>query len=122
MMTFKQWEAEKSNFTGTLGYHKLHTLYLTDGAKAMAENLGCFWLFDNIELYDFYVAKYKFLAIKVVSRENKAVIDFQDGNDKSLMLIPIPYTDLPEGEYKLFVQEGEINGKIAPIAMLPEEY
>ena len=120
MITYEQWQKMKEGFCGTENYHKLNTLYLSDGAKAMAENLGCFWLFNNIELYDFYIGKYKFLSIKVVSRENKAVIDFQDGNEKSLMLIPVPYTDLPEGEYKIWAVEGDINGKKAFIAYLPE--
>lgn len=89
----------------------------TDGVKYFAENAGAYWLLQEINsLYIklLKINKTEFLDIKVFSKENKADIIIDDGNDNILIKKHIGFTDLPEGEWKFFLYDN--------VLMLPGEY
>lgn len=122
MITFKEWEQLKDTFYGTTKYYPLlNSLYLTDGTKTMADKLECYWIFDNIAIYDHFIEQYDIVVVKIIAKENKATIEFLDGNDKGLALIPVQYTDLPDGEYEVWACKTELKGKKAYVACLPRE-
>ena len=110
-------QTDLQKFTGTLAYHKL-TLFpvlATDGVLYLAKKGGAFWLVDDISaIYTKKKNKYPFMVIKAISQDNKATVKYTDGNYKKIFTQEYNYTDLPEGEYKLYLVDG--------VLMLPSEY
>jgi hypothetical protein len=112
-------------FTGTEQYHKFSPLFpllLTDGAKYVADNADCYWLFDVVGsiLYPRIVRGQAFLLVKI--NKNKtgkgAKVEIEDGNGKRLYVQRIPYTDFPLQSFEFFVQRADGTW----VAMLKSEY
>ena len=110
-------QTDLEQFTGTLAYHKLTLLPVlaTDGVRYLVEKAGAFWLVDDIAAV--YITKkneHPFIGVTVTSKDEKAVIKYTNGNYKTIHIQEYNYTDLPAGEYKLFITDG--------VLMLPSEY
>jgi hypothetical protein len=85
----------------------------TDGVKYFAENAGAYWLLQEINGLTVRLPGY-FFNIRVISKDNKADIIIDDGNDNILKKKHIGFTDLPAGEWQFFLTDN--------VLMLPNEY
>lgn len=113
-MTLKE---DLQQFIGTTAYHRLtyYPIYCTDGVAFFANKTESYWLVDEIGHHVTHPLKDQpFVYIVVKSKDNKADIRFEDGNKKHLLTKHIPFTDLPEGEWKFFYADR--------VLMLPSEY
>ena len=104
-------------FCGTEGYHRWSILFprvvLTDGAKWLAENAGCYWLADAIASWqpkcrkDELLRGIQFWTLRVdAEKKNAVLICERDAGDEFLRQ-EIPYTDFPLPEVKLWVEACE---------------
>jgi hypothetical protein len=115
-------------FIGTQNYHRtsLHRQFVaTDGALAMAEKAGAFWLHDLIMSYQNKLLKkgkmFQVWTMKV--KDGKAVVECREDTGKPVLVRQrISYTDFPEGDWKFYVVKGEAQGKMVMVLMLPSEY
>ena len=64
----------------------------------------------------------EFLVVKVDVKNDQAVIRAQDGNNNYLLKREIPYTDLAEGEWKFFVENGMVGENEVKVILLPSEH
>lgn len=96
----------------------------TDGVKELAET-GCYWLIDELAFN--LPAEFRkrgwgghMCIIKVSVADTKAKIlgEFQDG-DSTPWSKDIEYTDLPDGEWTLFVSPLDASKLVC---ILPSEY
>lgn len=108
-----------SHFTGTEGYfyHPLfkHINY-TDGVKFLSD-YGVAWLVTDTLAHLVHNKKVKgqpFVAITLTSKGGTAKLVLDDGNDKTLATQKYDFTDLPDGEIKMFFTDG--------ILLLASEY
>ena len=103
-------------FYGTENYFKnpLLKYKYTDGIKYFAEKAGAYWLLQEINSIYVNLRCPVFLNIEVVSKNHKADIIVDDGNDNVLKKKYITFTDLPEGEWQFFLTDN--------ILLLPSEY
>lgn len=117
--TSKELQANLDQFYGTELYYinPLMKFTYTEGVKYFAENAGAYWLLQEINFIYVdlqQIGKAEFLNIKVISKDNKADIIVDDGNDNILKKKHIAFTDLPEGEWKFFLTNN--------VLLLPSEY
>lgn len=118
-----------AGFTGTQGYHRtsLHRQFVaTDGALAMAEKAGAFWLHDLIMSYQQKLIKkgafFQVWTLKV-KKDKSAVAECREDTGKPVLVRQkVDYTDFPEGEWKFYVAKGDVGGKMVMVLMLPSEY
>jgi len=104
--------------TGTEHYYKHWTnrgVY-TDGVKAMAEEFKAYWLIDVVLSYqDGKIRKVPFQIWEIVSENSKAVVEMKEDTDEPILVQQkIPYTDFPEGTFKMYY--------INDVLLLPSEY
>lgn len=105
---------------GSDAYHKFSPIssfpIATDGAIALAETAGCFWLLDIIGSYQTdkkLDPSFQVWKLEVNLEESSAVV--RGYNDTELMITQdIPFTDFPLEEVKLYLMDG--------IILLPSEY
>ena len=126
MQTRKDTEIKKfdssqlTQFTGTEKYYRISRRHLlTEGTKYLAEQAACFWLMDAIasHLVEIGTAEW-FVLIRVQVTEGRAVMIYEDGNDREHARQEIPYTDFPLNSITLYAcWDGE-----HWIIMLPSEY
>lgn len=102
-------------FTGTSQFYKYYNLYLTDGAKYVADTFGAYWVFDMVVSYYNLYKGNDFLLVKVRVNQDtgEGLFTIEDGNEVELINQKIPYTDLKEnlifylgvadGEYKQYI-------------------
>lgn len=97
---------ELDQFCGTLTYHRYsRKLVLTDGAKYLAENAGCFWFVDIIQSVLPAIHATDFLSVKLEKLPNdSAIVTITDGNEDVLYKQDIEYTDFPLDSAQVFVQ------------------
>ena len=104
-------------FSGTEGYTRGYMgVLMTDGVVFLA-NQGASWLVSDVSVIVKMQPKVRnesFVSITAVSKDKKAVVTYTDGNDNKLFTQKYQYTDLEEGEYKLFYTDG--------VLMLANEY
>lgn len=114
-------KTQLAQFTGTEHYHRMYSnLYLTDGARFLAERAECFWLFD---LYWSHIMSIsprdkEFTVLKLCVEGQRASAVIEDGNGNALAGQEISYTDFPLPSITLYCcwfGEGWV-------AMLPSEY
>lgn len=108
---------ELEQFTGTEKYHKLtiFNLLATDGVAFFVDKAEAFWLIDDIAcIKDLNLKNENFIVVKAISKNNIGNVIYEDGNYNKLHEMKYDYTDLPEGEWKFFIQNNVI--------MLPSEY
>lgn len=116
-----QLRKELAQFTGTEQYHYTRGfawLAYTDGVRYLCQkggDDGCYWLLDWIGSNLRNLRKqHEFFQIVVQSIDEVCSIVVTDGNDTELQKQAGFYTDLPQGQYKLFMRNG--------VLMLPNEY
>lgn len=109
------------HFTGSMEYHRWSgflPFVLTDGAKALADDTGCYWLMDTIAVFKQNspaLWNEPFLVITIKKDDTgSAIVIFDDGNENVLAMTPVTFTDFPFTEFKLYLTDGVI--------MVPSEY
>ena len=117
----KKFDSNQLNqFTGTSKYYRISRRHLlTDGTKYLAEEAECFWLMDAIASHlDEIGTEDWFVLIRVQVTEGRAVMIYEDGNDREHARQEIPYTDFPLNSINLYAcWDGE-----HWVIMLPSEY
>jgi len=112
---------ELNGFTGTEGYHRwniLTSMTLTDGTKYLADEVGCYWLFDIVASVQTLpkVKEYNGFIIWILNVKNKEAFvsgyydcetDGSYSPRKRVYQQKISYTDFPEGVFE-FYQEGNV--------------
>jgi len=122
MVTAESLRTQLDKFTGTENYYynRMYPgLKYTSGVQYFLTSAEAYWFLDIIGFCLFpNQAKQEwpgFLTIIVlVSDDNKAVIAVEDGNHNQLHTQKVPYTDCPEGDWKLWLIDG--------VLLLPSEY
>jgi hypothetical protein len=100
-----------AQFTGTEGYHfnpLFRNINYTDGVKYLSDN-GAAWLVTDTLAHLVHNKKVKgqeFVAITLAAKDGKAQLLLTDGNDKNLAKQTYDFTDLPDGEIKMFFSDG----------------
>lgn len=105
-MEAKQLEINLAQFTGTENYYKfnlfLRDAVMTEGAKYLAEEAGCFWLYDilcsvqslpKVRAEEFQVLRFN---------KAKKLVTVEDGNYNVLYSQKILSTDFPLDEIMLY--------------------
>lgn len=110
-----QLTSKLENFYGTEKYYRLNLtpILATDGVKFFADEGQAYWAVDEI-CATAMMLKQPFLHVKLISKNNKAMIIYEDGNGNILKTRKVPFTDLEEGEYYFYVTDNVI--------LLPSEY
>jgi len=109
-----------SQFTGTSAYYKISRKHvLTDGTRYLAEQGACFWMMDAIasHLCEIGTADW-FVLVRVHVTEGRAVMIYEDGNDREHARQEIPYSDFPLDSVTLYACWDQEHWVI----MLPSEY
>lgn len=107
------------DFTGTEHYykHEISNYQYTDGIKMMAEKFAAYWLIDlafshqlkpKLKMEDFQVWELK------RQHDNFFVAFCTDGNDNTLVLQKIEFSDFPFDHLKMYL--------VDKILLLPSEY
>jgi hypothetical protein len=109
-----------SQFTGTEAYYRISRRHLlTDGTKYLAEEAECFWIMDAIASHLSEIGTQDwFVLIRVQVTEGRAVMIYEDGNDREHARQEIPYTDFPLDSITLYACWDQDHWVI----MLPSEY
>ena len=109
-----------AQFTGTGAYYRIsRKQVLTDGTRYLAEQGTCFWMMDAIasHLCEIGTADW-FVLVRVQVTEGRAVMIYEDGNDREHARQEIPYTDFPLDSITLYACWDQEHW----IIMLPSEY
>lgn len=117
----KQFDGSQlAHFIGTTGYYRISRKHLlTDGTKYLAENAECFWMMDAIasHLSEIGTSDW-FVQVKVIVKDSRATMIYDDGNGNEHARQEIPYTDFPLGNITFYVCWDGLHWVI----MLPSEY
>jgi hypothetical protein len=109
-----------TQFTGTEHYYRLNRkCLLTDGTKYLADAAGAYWLMDSATSYllELGTADW-FVLIRLVVKDNAAILTLEDGNGRCHARQGIPFTDFPASELVLYANWDGENW----VLMLPSEY
>ena len=109
-----------AQFTGTGVYYRISRKHvLTDGTRYLAEQGTCFWMMDAIasHLCEIGTADW-FVLVRVQVTEGRAVMIYEDGNDREHARQEIPYTDFPLDSITIYACWDQEHWVI----MLPSEY
>lgn len=112
--------SQLNQFIGTEKYYRISRRHLlTDGTKYLAEAAKCFWMMDAIASHLCEIGTTDwFVLVRVEVTEGRAVMIYQDGNDREHARQEIPYTDFPLNSITLYASwDGE-----HWVIMLPTEY
>ena len=108
------------HFVGTERYYRISRRHLlTDGTKYLAEQAECFWMMDAVasHLMEIGTAEW-FVLVRVQVTEGRAIMIYEDGNDREHARQEIPYTDFALNSITLYAcWDGE-----HWVIMLPGEY
>src|ERR1035438_5228158 len=92
-------------FIGTEHYYQHHSagkasILLTDGCKYLAEQAGCYWLFDIISSYQGRTEiRNTPLQVWILKKQgNDWIVTCEDGNHNQLAKQDIPFSDFPLDE------------------------
>jgi hypothetical protein len=113
-----------SGFTGSSEFTRFKVFnkraLATEGAIFLAEQVGAFWLLDEIALGQRgKVAGEEFQVWKLTVKDSKARLAVEDGNDNVVRAKRIPFTDFPAPGITLWAARNELGGVTI---MLPSEY
>lgn len=127
--------AQLSQFTGTASYTRLNpfALLLTDGARFLAENADCFWLFNEIAAAqrnpiitkDEMLRDMQFWTLRDNPATSGATLVCERDSGDVALEIPIPFTDFPFDvvpEVKIWVAPTSYGQGTAQVAYLPSEH
>lgn len=97
------------------------TALATEGAIHLAEQVGAYWLLDEIALAQTHpkIRGEEFQVWKLTVKDAKGTLAVEDGNDNVVRTKRIPYTDFPEPGFTLWAARNELGGVTV---MLPSEY
>ena len=101
----KQFDASQlAQFIGTTGYYRISRKHLlTDGTKYLAENAECFWMMDAIASHLCEIGTSDWFAqVKVIAKDSRATMIYDDGNGNEHASQEIPYTDFPLNNITLY--------------------
>jgi hypothetical protein len=113
-------QADLRNFTGSEQWYRhglVRSVLFTDGAKHVADAGGAYWLLDEIALAQRFikaVAAEEFQVWELSVKDNAGVLTCEDGNDNTVFLKYIEFTDFPLPEITLYFTNNTI--------LLPSEY
>lgn len=107
MISQADFEKNLSQFTGTENWYKnplFPKMSYTDGAKYVADELGAYWLLDDISVYqtDKKVCKEEFQVWKLRVSDSEGILTCEDGNYKKVFSKKISFTDFPFPEIELW--------------------
>lgn len=112
--------AALAHFTGTERYYRISPRHLlTDGAKYLADQAACYWMFDAIasHLSEIGTSDW-FVLVRITVADSAAMMVYEDGNGKEHARQAIPYTDFPLREITIYAcWDSEYW-----VLMLPSEY
>lgn len=93
-----------SQFARTEHFHPLNRRCLiTGGSTYLADEAGAYWLLDAAASYLLEVGTYEwFVLVRLVVKENQAVLFLEDGNRHICASQQIPFTDFPLPEQVLY--------------------
>lgn len=120
MNTLKNINSDFSVYTGTENYYRhLFGGLFTDGVRAVAEELHAYWLIDAIFSYlpvrQAGNRKEEFQIWTLEVKDSQGVLTMkEDSNRPSIVRQDIPFTDFPEGIFKMYFTNG--------VLLLPSEY
>lgn len=120
-MTPSELSASLTQFTGTENYYQWSVTFpkfiLTDGAKFLAEEAGCYWLMDAIASH--LVGHDDNFSVATLKRQGEAwLLTLDDGNGKVWARQEIEFSDFPLDSIKLYAcDDGE-----HVVLMLTHEY
>ena len=80
--------AALAHFTGTERYYRISPRHLlTDGAKYLADQAACYWMFDAIasHLSEIGTSDW-FVLVRITVADSAAMMVYEDGNGKELDL------------------------------------
>lgn len=82
----------------------------SQGARFVAESCGAYWLIDEIAIAQFNhkVKAEEFQVWKLKVAGNKGVLTMGDGNDHTLFVMKLQFTDFPLPEITLWVENNTI--------------
>ena len=84
----------------------------------MISKAGAFWLIDEIAFQQYHPRvkseEFQVWVLTVNLDQSAGVLNCEDGNGRVLCSKPIPYTDFPLAEIRLYVSDNVI--------LLPSEY
>ncbi len=110
-----------TRFTGSENWYRHainRAVLFTDGAKYVADQVGAYWLLDEIAIiqpHDKRVAAEAFQVWKLtVNADQTGVLTCEDGNDNVVYTKSIKYTGLPIEGITLYFTNNTI--------LLPREY
>jgi hypothetical protein len=110
METQQLTSSELSQFTGTDNWYQhpiVRKMLYTDGIRYMMVKAGAYWLIDEIAFQQFHPRvkreEFQVWVLKINLEESTAVLRCEDGNGQVLCSKPIPYTDFPLNEIKIYV-------------------
>lgn len=114
-------QLDLSQFTGSMQFAKfgLTNSVMSQGVTHVANELNCFWLVQDIDLYIRDLARkgkdVNFVVAFLTAKDNGgAVLQLQDGNDNSLKEVHIPYTDFDfnavSDDFQIWAAPNEMNG------------
>lgn len=93
-------QLDLSHYTGSQVFYKfgLFGSVMSEGVTHVANTLNCWWLVQDIDLYIRDLARagkdVRFIVAFLTAKDDDgAVLQLQDGEDKTLKEVHIPYTD-----------------------------
>lgn len=120
--------ADLTQFNCTECYYRTMSknVVYTSGAQYLFANggdSGAYWLLDEI-LFNIIPLRNDpdFILVEVEVENNKATLKGSDGNGKYFTKKPIPYTDLADGVWKLYVEPSECGGEPVDVILLTHEH
>ena len=100
--------------------HPFWKIAYSEGVRALLQGAGCYWLLDQIapkmhpetarQALEGLLPDFEFQAIKLrMVDDSSAVITIEDGNDRALVTIPVPFTDFDyQGGLRLFAAPTQV--------------
>jgi hypothetical protein len=114
-------KSDLAQFTGSESWYRHginRAVLFTDGAKYVADQVGAYWLLDEIAIIQAHDACLKAEEFQVwklaVNADQTGVLTCEDGNDNVVYTKQLEYTDFPLGGITLYFTNNTI--------LLPSEY
>ena len=85
----------------------------TEGVEYVVENVGAYWLLDEIALAQRHIIPVKREDFQVwdlvVNSDQKALLTCGDGNGREVYSKPVPFTDFPEQGIRFYYPDQVIH-------------
>lgn len=110
-------QLDLSQFTGSMQFAKfgMTSSIMSEGVTHVANEMGAFWLVQDIDLYVRDLKRsgkdVQFVVATLTPTKSGAKIVFEDGNDNVLKTVPISFTDFDfdrvNGQLEVWVAPNE---------------